>query len=70
MITEDWYASNLGKIEALLSNSEPGPSRDRFLATLAARSHQFGDQKGEAYLNQIESEAIRREASSRIGIGE
>lgn len=67
MVSGDWYASNQNKIEELLSNSTPGPSRDRFLATLAMRSASSGDHRDQEYLNQIENESLRREVAAKIG---
>jgi hypothetical protein len=69
LVNEAWYIENESKIDDLISGSEAGPSRDRFLSTLVVRSIKLRDGNAEKYLEQIQDEEIRRSVSSEIERG-
>ena len=66
LITQSWYRNSHSKIEALISESEPGANRDRFISRAAIISALERDGNSKRFTDLIEEPEIRSLTLSEI----
>jgi hypothetical protein len=66
--TPAWYATNVGEIDSILSESTPGPSKNRFLAVLAELAAKSGDGREFTFLDQIDDSETRNRIEREISV--